>query len=157
MGRQRAHDWKSSEKILPDQEEGLDAQLYVALPALGVPSPLLIALALAATLGGSAVAAPGGQGKAGFRTSVPAMLVPGADAPAGVVIDPIISVGDELDDGFVFDSIPDGISLVRHGQGTVDLYVNHETSLVPFPRDADRLHELACRFPQAQPEIGGRA
>ena len=94
---------------------------------------VLIALALAASLGGSAAAAPGGQGKAGFRTSVPAMLVPGADAPADVVIDPIISVGDELDDGFVFDSIPDGISLVRNGQGTVDLYVNHETSLVPFP------------------------
>ena len=78
-------------------------------------------------------AAPGGQGKARFRTEIDAMLKPGADAPAGVVIDPIISVGDELDSGFVFDSIPDGISLVEHGQGRVDLYVNHETSLVPFP------------------------
>jgi len=60
------------------------------------------------------------------------MLKPGADAPAGVVIDPIISVGDELDSGFMFDSIPDGISLVEHGKGRVDLYVNHETSKVPF-------------------------
>ena len=33
----------------------------------------------------------------------------------------------------MFDSIPDGISLVEHGKGRVDLYVNHETSLVPFP------------------------
>jgi hypothetical protein len=93
----------------------------------------LIAIALIATLAGSAVAAPGGQGKAGFRTSIQAMLKPGADAPAGVVIDPLLTVGDELDDGFVFDSIPDGISLIRHGQGTVELFVNHETSLVPFP------------------------
>ena len=81
----------------------------------------------------SAVAAPGGKGKAGFRTEIDAMLEPGADAPAGVVIDPIISVGDQLDSGFMFDSIPDGISLVEHGKGRVDLYVNHETSLVPFP------------------------
>ena len=94
---------------------------------------LLTATALAAALSGSAAAEPGGKGKAGFRTEIDAMLKPGADAPAGVVIDPIISVGDALDSGFVFDSIPDGISLVRHGQGRVDLYVNHETSLVPFP------------------------
>ena len=118
---------------------------------------LLTATALAASLGGSAAAAPGGQGKAGFRTRIRAMLKPGADAPAGVVIDPIISVGDELDDGFVFDSIPDGISLVRNGQGTVDLYVNHETSLVPFPGTLTDLHELTCRFPRAQPEFVGRA
>jgi hypothetical protein len=94
---------------------------------------LLAAGALAATLAGAAAAAPGGQGNAGFRTTVPSMVVPGADAPAGVVIDPIISVGDALGSGFVFDSIPDGISFVERGQGRVDLYVNHETSLVPFP------------------------
>jgi hypothetical protein len=94
---------------------------------------VLTGVALAATLAGSALAAPGGQGKAGFRTSIDAMLKPGAGAPAGVVIDPIITVGDALSSGFVFDSIPDGIGLVRHGKGRVDLYVNHETSLVPFP------------------------
>jgi hypothetical protein len=94
---------------------------------------LLTAITLTAALAASAAAAPGGKGKAGFRTSIDAMLMEGSDAPDGVVIDPIISVGDVLNDGFVFDSIPDGISLVRHGKGTVDLYVNHETSLVPFP------------------------
>jgi hypothetical protein len=91
------------------------------------------AIALMATLAGTVSAAPGGKGKAGFRTSIDAMIKEGADAPAGVVIDPIISVGDSLKSGFVFDSIPDGIALVRHGKGRVDLYVNHETSLVPFP------------------------
>ncbi len=93
----------------------------------------LTALALLATISGSTVAAPGGQGKAGFRTSIQAMVVAGDDAPAGTVIDPLVTVGDEIDDGFVFDSIPDGISLIRHGKGTVELFVNHETSLVPFP------------------------
>lgn len=93
----------------------------------------LTALALLATITGSTVAAPGGLGKAGFRTSVQAMVKEGDDAPAGTVIDPLVTVGDEIDDGFVFDSIPDGISLIRHGKGTVELFVNHETSLVPFP------------------------
>ena len=104
----------------------------MSLPALDEPSPSDRHRACRG-LAGSAAAEPGGKGKAGFRTEIDAMLKPGADAPAGVVIDPIISVGDELDSGFVFDSIPDGISLVRHGKGRVDLYVNHETSLVPFP------------------------
>jgi hypothetical protein len=81
----------------------------------------------------SVSAAPGGQGQAGFKTAIQAMLKPGADAPGGVVIDPIISVGDTLGSGFVFDSIPDGIAFTQSGQGRVDLYVNHETSLVPFP------------------------
>jgi hypothetical protein len=92
----------------------------------------LSALALVTTLAGSAAAAPGGQGNAGFKTSIEAMLMPGAQAPEGVVIEPLLTVGD-TSKGFTFDSIPDGISFVRHGRGTVDLYVNHETSLVPFP------------------------
>jgi hypothetical protein len=94
---------------------------------------VLTATTLVLALAASTAAAPGGKGKAGFRTEIDAMLKPGVDAPPDVVIDPIISVGDELDSGFLFDSIPDGISIVRHGKGRVDLYVNHETSLVPFP------------------------
>jgi len=38
----------------------------------------------------------------------------------------------------MFESIPDGISLRPHGHGTVDLYVNHETSTVPFPYTFNR-------------------
>lgn len=93
-----------------------------------------VATALVLAVGTApASAAPGGNGKAGFKTSAPAMLMPGADAPAGVVIDPIITTGDRLNSGFVFDSIPDGIAFTLDGQGRADLYVNHETSLVPFP------------------------
>ena len=35
--------------------------------------------------------------------------------------------------GYMFESIPDGISIDPNGKGTVDVFVNHETSTVPFP------------------------
>ena len=75
-------------------------------------------------------AAAAGADPAGFRTSVPSMLTP---VKAGVTVEPIISVGDTLKDGYMFEAIPDGISVVGHGQGRADVYVNHETSTVPFP------------------------
>lgn len=52
---------------------------------------------------------------------------------AGVVITPLLTVGDTLNSGYRFEAIPDGISVSTRGQGRVDLYVNHETSKVPFP------------------------
>jgi hypothetical protein len=75
-------------------------------------------------------AAPGGQQKAGFTTQQPSMLDP---VMAGVNVRPIISVGDTLSNGYRFEAIPDGISVLPRGQGRVDLFVNHETSKVPFP------------------------
>ena len=36
----------------------------------------------------------------------------------------------------MFESIPDGIAFDGDGQVTVDVYVNHETSTVPFPFNA---------------------
>src|SRR5215216_1825605 len=65
----------------------------------------------------------------GFHTALPALLTPLAP---GSSVKPIISVGDTLR-GYMFESIPDGISFTRNGRGTMDVYVNHETSLVPFP------------------------
>jgi hypothetical protein len=51
-----------------------------------------------------------------------------------VSIVPILTVGDPVgDDGYTVDSLMDGISFTLKGKGRVDLYVNHETSLVPFP------------------------
>ena len=76
--------------------------------------------------GTSAVAA----GNGGFRTTQAAMLT---GVMSGVSITPIITVGDELPGGYRFESIPDGISVRPRGSGRVDLYVNHETSKVPFP------------------------
>ena len=93
------------------------------------------ALTLVAILAGSAFAAPGGNQKGGFRTTVPAMLMEGADAPDGVVIEPIISVGEPPQQRFVFEFDP-GRDLVHALRYPVesDLYVNHETSrAVPVP------------------------
>jgi hypothetical protein len=77
-----------------------------------------------------ATAAAAGADPAGFRTSQPSLLTP---VKAGVSVEPIISVGDTLKDGYMFEAIPDGISVVGHGKGRADVYVNHETSTVPFP------------------------
>jgi hypothetical protein len=51
----------------------------------------------------------------------------------GVTIKPIMTVGDTLSNGYRFEAIPDGIGVLPRGQGRVDLFVNHETSKVPFP------------------------
>ena len=51
----------------------------------------------------------------------------------GASYEPIISVGDTLPGGYMFESIPDGISIGQGVHGRVDIYVNHETSTVPFP------------------------
>ena len=56
-----------------------------------------------------------------------------AAVKAGVKITPLLTVGDVLKNGYRFEAIPDGISVRRRGHGKVDLYVNHETSKVPFP------------------------
>ncbi len=77
-----------------------------------------------------AAAAPGGNGNAGFKTGQPSMLDPVMDQ---VEVTPLLTVGDQLANGFRFEAIPDGISLQNKGQGRVDLFVNHETSKVPFP------------------------
>jgi len=86
-----------------------------------------ISLALAALLIVTSVVSADGPG---FFTARPSMLTtvaPGSSAR------PIISVGDTLPDGYRFEAIPDGIGIALNGQGTLDVFVSHETSLVPFP------------------------
>jgi len=51
----------------------------------------------------------------------------------GVTTTPLLTVGDTLPSGYRFEAIPDGISVRTKGRGRADLYVNHETSKVPFP------------------------
>ena len=60
------------------------------------------------------------------------MVVPGDDAPAGTKIKPLITVGDQLGN-YTFESIPDGISFQSLGWFGARVFVNHETSKVPFP------------------------
>ncbi|HLF74700.1 MAG TPA: hypothetical protein VI524_10160 [Anaerolineales bacterium] len=88
---------------------------------------LLSVLALTTTM----AAAPLGDNSSGFMTTQPSMLV-AADIP-DVQITPLLTVGDLLPSGFRFEAIPDGIALRTRGQGRVDVFVNHETSKVPFP------------------------
>lgn len=93
------------------------------LATLLVPIALVCGVLVAAS-------AAGGDKKAGFHTSTPAMLT----GVNGSTVKPIISVGDTLGNGYMFEALPDGISVGKvNGKGTFDIYVNHESSLVPFP------------------------
>ena len=64
------------------------------------------------------------------QTTTPAMLTPAA---RGVTVRPLLTVGDTLPSGYMFESIPDGIVVIPKPRNRVHVYVNHETSLVPFP------------------------
>jgi hypothetical protein len=92
---------------------------------LGVLLASLVAVSAVAT-----AAAFAGDNDSGFKTGQAAMLSP---VMGGVQITPLLTVGDVLPSGYRFEAIPDGISLRTRGQGRVDLFVNHETSKVPFP------------------------
>jgi hypothetical protein len=91
---------------------------------------LLLALLLICPMIMGAGVASSAPTDVGWQTSVPSMLE--AQAP-GSSVQPIITVGEVLPGGYRFESIPDGISFVKHGFKRADVYVNHETSTVPFP------------------------
>jgi len=87
-----------------------------------------LTVVLTASLSGSAWAH---HGPPGFLTPQPAMLTP--LAPRSSVL-PIITVGETLKkSGYRFEAIPDGIGFGLPGKKSVSIYVNHETSTVPFP------------------------
>ena len=86
----------------------------------------VIALVAGLALSASATA----QNSSGFKTSRPSMLT--VVNPAKPTV-PLITVGETMPGGYRFESIPDGIALRARGQGRLDLFVNHETSRVPFP------------------------
>jgi hypothetical protein len=89
-----------------------------------------VLLAAVVAVSAFATTAAAGDNDSGFKTERPSMLTP---VMSGVGVTPLLTVGDTLRSGFRFESIPDGISVRARGQGRVDLYVNHETSKVPFP------------------------
>ena len=100
------------------------------------PQRLLVAGSVAAIVA-SIAAAPiaAGNPQNGFKTKQPAMLAPGAGAPKGTEIKPIITVGDTIG-GYRFEAIPDGISYLPAAKNAATVFVNHETSTVPFPYNA---------------------
>jgi hypothetical protein len=85
--------------------------------------------AVATTVSVTAVALAG-DNNSGFKTGQPSML---SAVKTGVNITPLLTVGDVLSSGYRFEAVPDGISVQTRGEGRVDLFVNHETSKVPFP------------------------
>jgi hypothetical protein len=95
-----------------------------------LPASVSVLMILSLMLTASGAAAAPARNRSGFKTGQPSMLTA---VKAGVKITPILTVGDVLPSGFRFEAIPDGISVRPRGKGRVDLYVNHETSKVPFP------------------------
>jgi hypothetical protein len=98
-----------------------------------MPRPVLrphrVAALVAAFVIG-AVAGPVAANPAGFRTTQLPMLDPVA---VGATVEALITTGETLAGGYRFEAIPDGISLRTRGNARIDVYVNHETSTVPFP------------------------
>ena len=88
---------------------------------------LTAALALAIALPASAL------GDHGFPNPAPYVALTAAAAGGQIV--PLINSGDMYGD-VTFEGIPDGIGVVP-GEGTVDMYVAHEQSHVPFGGFAD--------------------
>ena len=68
-------------------------------------------------------------GRHPYLTGQNPMLTPVA---ARTRVSPIITVG-EVIGGYRFESIPDGLAVRRGPGGSVEVYVNHETSRVAFP------------------------
>jgi hypothetical protein len=90
---------------------------------------VLLAVTIASGAAATAAAFAGGNAS-GLKTSQDPMIT--VLDPAKPTV-PIITVGERMPGGYRFESIPDGIALHTRGAGRVDVYVNHETSTVPFP------------------------
>lgn len=90
---------------------------------------VLLVVAAIGALGITALA--GAHHNPGFKTGQASMLDPVAP---GWTAEPIITVGETLPGtSYRFESIPDGIALRKGHGSTVEAFVNHETSTVPFP------------------------
>jgi uncharacterized protein DUF839 len=98
----------------------------------------ILATIAAGAVASAAVAsvASGGPNADGYNTAQAPMITyttqPASGAPASSTADAVISVGDTIG-GYVFESLPDGVAILARGNGRADVYVNHETSTVPFP------------------------
>ena len=91
--------------------------------------PVCVALAVAmAASGTTAVTAD-----PGFTTGEDPMLEDTGEL-AGVEIIPLLTVGEDIPGtDYQLEAIPDGISMRLGAGGQIEVYVNHETSKVPFP------------------------
>ena len=90
-----------------------------------VAAGAVAAAAVASVASGSSTSGPYNTSQAPMVTLLPA-------APGASSADAIISVGDQIG-GYTFESIPDGVAVHVRNSGRADVFVNHETSTVPFP------------------------
>ena len=103
---------------------------------------LVIAVATVALL----VSAQAGTAAQGFHTKGKLMVKIAKDAPPGSRGTALIASGDVFDSDFMFEGIPDGVGWVDNGDGTVDVYVTHEQSRVPFLNLADFVDSSISRL-----------
>jgi len=113
---------------------------------------LVLAVGALALVTSFATTAAAGDNDSGFKTEAAKML----DGRNGWTTEAIISVGDTLPGGYVFEGIPDGIAVGKvNGRGTADILVNHELSLVPFPATRqDNLNSTVSRLRLNQHSAG---
>ncbi len=93
---------------------------------------VILATTMLAAMAVGVVPASGKEPQNGFKTHKAPMVAPGPDAPADMEIKPIITVGDMVGT-YRFEAIPDGISVIPSAKNTASVFINHETSTVPFP------------------------
>jgi len=105
------------------------------------PGRLLTAVSALIVVGASTASVSAADPQNGFKTKQPPMLAAGPDAPLGTEIKPIITVGDTIG-GYRYEAIPDGISLLPSGKNEAHVFVNHETSTVPFPYPVGALNDF---------------
>ncbi len=73
----------------------------------------------------------------GFLTAKSAYITLDPGVPSGSSVLPIISVGESVG-GVMLEGLPDGIGMTDGAEpGTVDVYVNHEQTTIPFFGSAD--------------------
>ncbi len=76
-------------------------------------------------------------GPPGFQTPEAPYITLDPGVPAGSSVTAIISTGESVD-SVLFEGLPDGIGIAPGpDEGTVDVYVNHEQSTVPFRNTAE--------------------
>lgn len=102
----------------------------MSLRFLSTGVPTAACIVLAAVTPGAAVAGHG------FLTPQPAFITLAPGLPAGSFVLPIISSGESIGD-FTFQGIPDGIGLAPGPDHTVEVFINHEETTVPFFGSAD--------------------
>ena len=104
-----------------------------------ITSTLSVRFRLALSLVGAVTLLAGGL--APVAASPPAGTLTSRNSMLDVLVaggweKPIITVGEKIG-GYTFEAIPDGISVRKRTSKTVDVYLNHETSRVPFPLQAE--------------------